>query len=42
MDAVVLQLAAVLELLASKDEALIVGRDAFFVVDLCLDVLDSV
>jgi len=42
LDVVVLQSAAVFELLASEDEALLVGRNAFLVLDLSLDVLDGV
>ena len=42
LDVVVGEGAAVLELLASEDEALLVGRDALLVLDLGLDVLDRV
>ena len=42
LDIVVGQRAAVLELLASKDKALLVGRDALLVLDLGLDVVDGV
>ena len=42
LDVVVRKSATVLELLSSKDEALLVSRDAFFVVDLSLDVLNAV
>ena len=42
LDVVVRQRAAVLELLAGEDQALLVGRDALFVLDLGLDVLDRV
>ncbi len=42
MDVVVADGAAVFEPLASEDEALLVGRDAFLVVDLGLDVLNGV
>ena len=41
-DVVVAQRAPVLELLARKDEALLVGRDALLVLDLGLDVLDTI
>ncbi len=34
--------AAVLELLSGEDETLLVGWDALLVLDLCLDVVDSV
>ena len=39
---VVRQRAAVLELLAGEDEALLIGRDALLVLNLLLDVLDGV
>ena len=42
LDVVVRQSAAVLELLASEDQALLVGRDALLVLDLGLDVIDRV
>ena len=42
LDVVVGQGAAVFELLACKDEALLVWGDAFLVLDLSLDVLDGV
>ena len=42
LDVVVGEGAAVFELLAREDEALLVGRDAFLVLDLGLDVLDGV
>merc|ERR1711907_172418 len=42
LDVVVRQGAAVLELLAGKDEALLVGRDALLVLDLRLDVVNRV
>ncbi len=42
LDVVVRQCPAVFELLAGKDEALLVWRDAFFVLDLSLDVLNRV
>merc|ERR1711970_340543 len=42
LDVVVGERAAVLELLPSKDQALLVGRDALLVLDLRLDVLDRV
>jgi len=42
LDVVVGQGSSVLELLASEDETLLIGRDAFFVLDLCLDVFDGV
>ena len=42
LDVVVAQSAAVFELFASENEALLVGRDAFFVLDFGLDVLDGV
>ena len=42
LDVVVRQRAAVLELLAREDQALLVRRDALLVVDLLLDVLDGV
>ena len=42
LDVVVTQGAAILELLAREDESLLVGRDALLVLDLGLDILDSV
>merc|ERR1711998_580443 len=42
LDVVVLQSAAILELLASEDKALLVGRDTFLVLNLSLDSLDCV
>merc|ERR1712071_215368 len=42
LDVVVGEGAAVLELLAGKDEALLVGRDALFVLDLGLHVVNRV
>ena len=42
LDVVVRESAAVLKLLASEDEALLIGRDAFLVLDLGLDVVDGV
>ena len=42
LNVVVAQSAAVLELLASEDESLLVWRDALLVLDLGLDVLDGV
>ena len=42
LDVVIREGAAVLELLAGKDEALLVGRDALLVLDLGLDVVDRV
>merc|ERR1719327_1960523 len=42
LDVVVREGAAVLELLAGEDETLLVGRDALFVLDLGLDVVDRV
>ena len=42
LDVVVAQSATVLELLAGKDESLLVGRDALLVLDLGLDVVNGV
>ena len=42
LDVVVSQGAAVLELLAGEDEALLIRGDALLVLDLSLDVLDGV
>jgi hypothetical protein len=42
LDVVVGKGAAILELLAGKDEALLVWRDAFLVLDLRLDIVDGV
>jgi hypothetical protein len=40
LDVVVAKSAAILQLLAGEDEALLVGRDALLVLDLLLDRLD--
>ena len=42
LDVVVRESAAVLELLAGEDEALLIRRDSFLVLDLLLDVVDAV
>merc|ERR1711872_63015 len=42
LDVVVGQSAAIFQLLASKDKTLLIGWDTFFVLDLCLDILDGV
>ena len=42
LDVVVRQGAAILQLLAGEDEALLVGRDALLVLDLSLDVVNRV
>merc|ERR1719352_1269098 len=42
LDVVVGESASVLELLASEDESLLIGRDTFLVLDLSLDVLNGV
>ena len=42
LDVVVGQGAAILQLLASKDQSLLVGRDALLVLDLGLHVVDGV
>ena len=42
LDVVVAEGAAVLELLAGEDQALLVGRDALLVLDLGLDIVDRV
>ena len=42
LNVVVRESAAVLELLASEDETLLIGRDALLVLDLSLDVVDGV
>jgi len=42
LDVIVRQRAAILELLACKDQALLVGRDAFLVLDLLLDIVNGV
>ena len=41
-DILVAQGAAIFELLAGEDETLLVGRDALLVLDLGLDIVDSV
>ena len=42
LDVVIRQGTAVFQLLASEDQALLVGRDAFLVLDLSLDIVDRV
>ena len=42
LDIVVGESSAVLELLSSEDKSLLIWRDTFLVLDLCLDVLDGV
>ena len=42
LDVVVAESTAILELLASKDEALLIGRDTLLVLNLRLDVVDGV
>jgi len=42
LDVVVGESTAILKLLASKDQALLVGRDALLVLDLGLDIVDGV
>jgi len=42
LDIKICESSAILKLLAGEDEALLVGRDAFFVLDLCLYILNSV
>ena len=42
LDVVVGESAAVLKLFAGEDETLLVGRDAFLILDLRLDVIDGV
>ena len=42
LDVVVTQRPAILELLARKDESLLIGRDALLVLDLLLDIIDGV
>ena len=42
LDVVIRKGTAVFQLLASEDQALLVGRDAFLVLDLSLDIVDGV
>ena len=42
LNVVIAQGAAIFELLAGEDQALLVRRNAFFVLDLALDVVDRV
>jgi hypothetical protein len=42
LDVVIAQSSTILELLASEDEALLVRRNAFLVLDLALDVVDGI
>ncbi len=42
LDVVVGQRPTILKLLAGEDQALLIGRDAFLVLDLGLDILDRI
>ena len=42
LDVVIGKSAAILELLASKDETLLIGRDSFLILDLLLYIIDTV
>jgi hypothetical protein len=42
LDVVVGKGSAILELLTSEDKSLLIGRDTFLVLDLGLDILNSV
>ena len=42
LNIVVRKSAAILELLAGEDQTLLIGRDTFLVLNLCLDVLNGV
>jgi len=42
LDVVVGQSATVFQLLASKDQTLLIGRDTFFVLDLCFDIFNRI
>merc|ERR1712165_499075 len=42
LDVVIRKGTSVLKLLSSKDESLLVWRDAFLVLDLCLDIVNGV
>ncbi len=42
LDVVIGKSAAILELLASEDQTLLVGRDTLLVLDLSLDIVDGV
>jgi len=42
LNVIVQQDAAVLSLLAGKDEALLIGKDALLVLNLCFDIVNCV
>ena len=42
MNVVIGESATILKLLSSEDESLLIRRDSFFVLNLCLDVVDGV
>merc|ERR1711893_532848 len=42
LDVVIAQSAAILELLSSEDETLLIWWDSLLVLDLCLDILDGI
>jgi hypothetical protein len=42
LDVIVRKGSAVFKLLSSKDESLLIRRDTFLILDLCLDIFDGV
>lgn len=42
LDVIIGQCASIFQLLPGENQALLVWRDAFFVLDLCLDIVDGV
>ena len=42
LDVVVGQGSAIFELLSSEDQTLLIGRNSFLVLDLALDIVDSI
>merc|ERR1712172_98235 len=42
LDVVVGQSSSIFQLFSSKDQSLLIWRDTFLVLDLCLDILDSI
>jgi hypothetical protein len=42
LDVVIAQGATILELLASKDKTLLIGRNAFLILNLALYIVDSI
>lgn len=42
LDVVIAECATIFELLSSKDKSLLIGWNAFFILDLCLNIVNSI